>query len=106
MNAKIRNLFGLFVLLFAVLIAFTSRWTVFEARGLQDNPHNRRPLLEQIRHPRGLITAADGTVLADNRRVGSGETKRFFRTYPQAGLFAHAVGYFFITKGDAGLEKQ
>jgi peptidoglycan glycosyltransferase len=106
LNAKIRNLFGLVVLLFAVLIAFTSRWTVFEAQSLQDNPHNRRPLLEQMRHPRGVITAADGTVLAANRRTGSGETKRYSRTYPQGGLFSHAVGYFFISKGSAGLEKE
>src|SRR5207248_1241455 len=106
MNDKIRNLFGLFVLLFALLIAFTSRWTVFDAKGLQDNPHNRRALLEQLRHPRGLILADDGTVLASNRSAGHGETKQYFRTYPQAGLFAHAVGYFFISKGDAGLEKQ
>jgi penicillin-binding protein A len=105
-NAKIQNLFGLVILLFALLVVFTSRWTVFEAKGLQDNPHNRRPLLEQMRHPRGLITADDGTVLASNRRVGRGETKRYFRTYPLGGLFAHAVGYFFISKGDAGLEKQ
>jgi peptidoglycan glycosyltransferase len=105
-NAKIRNLFGLFILLFALLVAFTSRWTVFDAKGLQDNPHNRRPLLEQLRHPRGLITADDGTVLASNRSSGHGETRQYSRTYPQAGLFSHAVGYFFISKGDAGIEKQ
>ena len=78
MNQKIRNLFGLFVVLFALLVVFTSRWTVFEAKGLQDNPHNRRNLLEQLRHPRGLITADNGTVLASNRSTGQGETKRYF----------------------------
>ncbi|MFL5839323.1 MAG: hypothetical protein ACJ77Z_02595, partial [Thermoleophilaceae bacterium] len=106
MNAKIRNLFGLVIVLFALLIAFTSRWAVFDATALQHNPHNRRPLLEQLRHPRGLITAADGTVLASNRSSGHGETKQYSRTYPQAGLFSHEVGYFFISKGDAGIEKQ
>jgi peptidoglycan glycosyltransferase len=105
-NAKIRNLFAFFVVLFALLVVFTSRWTVFEAKGLQDNPHNRRNLLEQLRHPRGLITADDGTVLASNRSNGRGETKRYFRTYPQGGLFSHALGYFYVSKGDAGLEKQ
>jgi penicillin-binding protein A len=106
LNDKIRNLFGLFVVLFALLVVFTSRWTVFDAQGLQDNPHNRRPLLEQLRHPRGLITADDGTVLASSRSHGHGETKQYSRTYPQGELFSHAVGYFFISKGDAGLEKQ
>ena len=108
MNDKIRNLFGLVLLLFAVLVFATSWWTVDElgATGLRDNPHNRRQLLEQMQHPRGLITAADGTVLASNKRSGSGETKRYYRTYPQGGLFAHAVGYYFVSKGSAGLEKQ
>jgi peptidoglycan glycosyltransferase len=107
-NDKIRNIFGLVLLLFAVLVVATSWWTVDElgATGLRDNPHNRRQLLEQMQHPRGLITAADGTVLASNKRSGSGETKRYYRTYPQGGLFAHAVGYYFVSKGSAGLEKE
>jgi penicillin-binding protein A len=107
-NDKIRNLFALVVLLFAVLVFATSWWTVDElgATGLRDNTHNRRQLLEQMQHPRGLITAADGTVLASNKRSGSGETKRYYRTYPQGGLFAHAVGYYFVSKGSAGLEKE
>jgi peptidoglycan glycosyltransferase len=107
-NAKIRNLFGLVVVLFGALIFATSWWTVDElgATGLKGNPQNLRLLLEQMQHPRGLITAADGTVLAANKRVGTGETKRYYRIYPQQGLFSHEVGYYFISKGSAGLEKQ
>jgi peptidoglycan glycosyltransferase len=107
-NEKIRNLFVLVLLLFAALAFATSWWTVDElgAEGLKDNQHNRRQLLEQMQHPRGLITASDGTVLASNKRAGSGETKRYYRYYPQDGLFAHAVGYYFVSKGSAGLEKQ
>jgi peptidoglycan glycosyltransferase len=107
-NAKIRNLFGLVIVLFGALIFATSWWTVDElgAKGLKSNPRNLRLLLEQMQHPRGLITASDGTVLAANKRVGTGETRRYYRTYPQQGLFAHEVGYYFISKGSAGLEKQ
>jgi peptidoglycan glycosyltransferase len=107
-NEKIRNLFGLVMLLFAILVFATSWWTIDElgATGLKDNTHNRRQLLEQMQHPRGLITASNGTVLASNKRSGTGETKRYYRTYPQAGLFSHAVGYYFVSKGSAGLEKQ
>ncbi len=61
MNRQIVQLFGLFVLLFALLLVFTSRWTVFEASSLEDNPDNRRPLIEEQRIPRGLILASDGT---------------------------------------------
>jgi peptidoglycan glycosyltransferase len=107
-NAKIRNLFGLVILLFGALVFATSWWTVDElgAKGLKDNPHNRRLLLEQMQHPRGLITAADGTVLASNKRAGTGETKRYYRTYPLGGLFSHEVGYYFVSRGSAGLEKE
>ncbi|MEA2493027.1 MAG: penicillin-binding protein [Thermoleophilaceae bacterium] len=108
MNDKIHSLFGLVILLFGALVFATSWWTVDDlgAKGLKDNRHNRRQLLEQMQHPRGVITASDGTVLATNKRTGTGETKRYYRTYPQAGLFAHEVGYYFVSKGSAGLEKQ
>jgi penicillin-binding protein A len=107
-NEKIHNLFALVILLFLALVFATSWWTVDElgAEGLKDNTHNRRQLLEQMQHPRGLITAADGTVLARNRRTGTGETKRYYRSYPQGGLFSHEVGYYFVSKGAAGLEKE
>jgi penicillin-binding protein A len=107
-NKQIRNLFGVVMVLFAALVFATSWWTVpgFGANGLKNNPHNRRALLEQMQHPRGLILADDGTVLASNKKVGSGETRRYYRTYPQEGLFAHAVGYYYVSRGDAGLEQQ
>jgi peptidoglycan glycosyltransferase len=107
LNAKIHHLFGLVILLFAALVFATSWWTVDElgAKGLKNNPHNRRLLLEQMQHPRGLILASDGTKLATNKRTGTGETKRYYRTYPQQGLFSHALGYYFVSQGSAGLEK-
>ena len=80
MNRQIVQLFGLFTLLFAVLLVFTSRWTVFEASSLEDNPDNRRPLIEEQKIPRGLILANDGTVLARSRGVGRGENRIYVRT--------------------------
>jgi len=44
---------GFVVLLFALLVAFTSRWTIFEASSLRSNPLNARGLLEQERIARG-----------------------------------------------------
>ena len=41
-NAPIFRLYALFVVLFAVLIGFSSRWAVFGATGLRENPHNKR----------------------------------------------------------------
>ncbi len=72
MNARITNLFGLVVLLFALLVGFTSYWSVFHASALEANRANKRPLLEQQRIRRGLIFARDGTVLARDKVPGSG----------------------------------
>ena len=103
MNPPVIRLFGLVVVLFAVLIGFTSRWTVFQAEALRDNPENARAILEEQRIRRGAIRAADGTVLARSVR-GPGDT--FVRRYPAGGLFAHAVGYSYVDLGRSGIEKS
>jgi peptidoglycan glycosyltransferase len=105
MNRQISQLFVLSVVLFGILVVFTSRWTVFEAQSLEDNTANRRPLIEEQKTPRGLIYARDGrTVLARNRAIGRGEDRIFSRVYPTGGLFAHPIGYSFIRNGRRSLE--
>ena len=95
MNRPIVRLYGLFAVLFALLVAFTSRWTVFEAASLRDNGLNARALLERERTDRGPIVAANGLVLA--RSVRSGET--YERVYPTGEEFAHAVGFANVLRG-------
>jgi peptidoglycan glycosyltransferase len=102
MNAPIGRLFVVVVVLFAVLVGFTSRWTVFSANALRDNPRNHRELIEEQQIHRGLIRAGDGTVLA---RSLEQPDKGYVRTYPQGRLFSHAVGYSFVRQGRAGLER-
>jgi peptidoglycan glycosyltransferase len=104
LNRQIARLFALIVVLFAVLVGFTSRWAVFEAESLEANTANRRPLLEQETVPRGLILADDGARLAESRRLGTAENPRYVRDYPAGPLFSHAVGYSFVDCGRAGLE--
>src|SRR4051812_15406747 len=106
MNGRITNLFGLVVLLFALLVGFTSYWAVFDANDLEANRANKRPLLEQQRIRRGLIVARDGTVLARNRLTGSGSSRFFSRLYPDGRLFAHPMGYNFVSRGNVGLERH
>jgi penicillin-binding protein A len=106
-NQPIVRLFGLVVLMFALLLAFTSRWTVFEASSLRTNPLNARALLQQERIERGAILAANGSVLARSVRVpGSrGSEATFERSYPTREEFVHAVGYSYIDLGRTGLEQ-
>lgn len=107
MNRPIVRLFGLVIVMFALLLAFTSRWTIFEASSLRENPLNARSLLEQQRIDRGRIVAANGQVLA--RSVRSSESRGseavYERRYPTGAEFAHAVGYYYIDLGRTGLER-
>jgi len=104
-NRQIVQLFTLVVVLFGLLVAFTSRWTVFEAESLEENTANRRPLLEDLRVPRGQILARDGTLIARSDPVGEGERQIYVRSYPEAGLFAHPIGYSFQDQR-SGLERS
>ena len=102
MNRPITRLFAFVAVLFALLVAFTSRWTVFEASSLRSNPLNARQLLEQEKIKRGEILAANGTVLA---RSLPGREGTYSRTYPTGSLFAHPLGYYFTELGATGLER-
>jgi peptidoglycan glycosyltransferase len=101
-NQPIVRLYGFVVLLFALLVAFTSRWTIFEASSLRENGLNARGLLEQERIDRGRILAADGAVLARSVRGPEGT---YERRYPMGEEFAHAVGYSYIDLGQTGIER-
>ena len=104
MNQPIARLFGVIILLFALLIVFTSRWTVFQASSLNNNTLNVRTLLDELKIKRGRILAADGTVLAKSVPA-AGNT--WSRTYPQGSLFAQPVGFSIAAKGEAaGLEQS
>jgi peptidoglycan glycosyltransferase len=104
-NAQIAKLYGLIVVMFAVLIGFTSYWSVFDAEALKDERDNRRPLLEELQVKRGTIRADDGTVLARSTREGKGSSRFYTRHYPQGSLFGHPIGYSFLDRGQSGFER-
>ncbi len=102
MNAAIVRLFALVVLLFALLIAWTSRWSVFEASALNNNQLNARTLIDQLMVKRGRILADDGIVLAKSVPASAGT---WSRRYPTGTVFSQAVGYSIAAQGRAaGLE--
>jgi penicillin-binding protein A len=103
MTRPIVRLFGLLVILFALLFVWTSRWTVIDASSLNSNPLNVRPLLAELQTKGGRILADDGTVLAKPVR-GPGGT--WNRSYPTGSLFAQAIGYSIPAQGrSSGLER-
>jgi peptidoglycan glycosyltransferase len=105
MNRQIVKLFGLIVVLFAVLVGFTSYWSVFHAEALKEKDANKRPLLEQQQIKRGRILAADGTVLARSVAKGRGDARRYVRRYPEGNLYGHPIGYSFVRQGDSEFEQ-
>jgi penicillin-binding protein A len=104
-NRQIIKLFGFIVVLFAVLVGFTSWWSVFDAKALKEKQANPRPLLEQQQIPRGRILADDGSVIAKSYSKGHGTGKRYIRKYPMGSLFGHPIGYSFVRYGQVEFEK-
>lgn len=102
MNAPILRVFGVVVALFALLVVFTSRWTVFESKKLNNNVLNARTLIDELKIKRGRILADNGTVLAKSVPAQGGT---WSRAYPTGSLFAQPVGYSIASQGRAaGLE--
>ena len=105
MNRQIAQLALIGLALIGALIVGTTYWQTWAAAGLADRQDNAIKLVAQFSIKRGLIRAADGTILATNRRkrTKSGQTV-YFRRYPTAGLFAHLVGYSTVSRSRTGLE--
>jgi penicillin-binding protein A len=104
-NRQIVKLFAFIVVLFGVLVGFTSYWSVFDAKALKEKNANKRPLLEQQQIRRGRILAADGTVIARSVPKGHGDSLRFVRRYPEGSLYGHPIGYSFVRQGDSEFER-
>jgi peptidoglycan glycosyltransferase len=104
-NRQIVKLFGLVIVLFAVLVGFTSYWSVFDAKALKEKEANTRPLLEQQQIDRGRILAADGSVIARSLPKGHGAALRYVRRYPEGSLYGHPIGYSFVRQGDSEFEQ-
>jgi penicillin-binding protein A len=105
MNRSIVRLFGVVILLFTILVVWTSRWTVFSATSLDNNSLNRLSYFASLKVKRGAIIADNGEVLAKSVKASGGT---WTRKYPQGSLFAQIVGYYFPQKGQppTGLESS
>jgi peptidoglycan glycosyltransferase len=103
MNKPISRLFFVSLLMFAALLVSTSWWTVYRSDAL-NNDHsdeNKRSLFRSLKVRRGLIRAADGTVIARSVRDREGI---YHRVYPQGSRFGHPVGYSYVGVDQTELE--
>ena len=104
MNRPITRVFVVTMLMFAVLVGATSWWTVIDAQSLntEHSDQNRRALLRGLKIRRGVIRAADGSVIARSVRNDEGN---YSRRYPQDDLFGHPIGYSYASLGQqSGVE--
>lgn len=104
MNKPIIRIYAMLLVLFGLLVGFTSNWSVFDASELEANAENRRPLLEAQRIERGRITSSDGEVIAESTPKGRDENLRYIRRYPLGELFGNPIGYSYISEGSSGFE--
>ncbi len=89
------------VMLFTVLVVWTSRWTVFSATALNNNQLNPLQYYASLKIRRGNIYADNGAILARSVRATGGTWRR---TYPYGPLYAQTIGYYFPQLGATGLE--
>ena len=104
MNRSIARLYVFVIILFALLLVWTSRWTVFDSSALASNPLNKLTYFQTLKVKRGRLLARGGEVLATSVPAGGGTWKR---RYPYGPLFAQTVGYGNLQQSQfAGLESQ
>jgi peptidoglycan glycosyltransferase len=105
-NSPIVRLYAIILLLFSVLIYFTSKWAVLDAESLQDRKENRRPLIQEQQIPRGSITTSDGVLIAESVPEGEGSRPVYVRRYPadDPSVFGNPTGYNFVNVGRIGIE--
>jgi penicillin-binding protein A len=106
-NAQLRRLAIVAVLLLAALIVATTYWQAWAAGSLAAKQDNAVQLVSQFEVARGLILASNGTtVLAANRKVKHGGQTFFFRRYPLGGFAAQTLGYSTSALSQTGLEES
>jgi peptidoglycan glycosyltransferase len=107
-NTPIRRIYVLVLLLFGLLVYFTSKWAVFDSDELQAKTENRRPLIAEQQIPRGSITTSDGVLIAESHPEGGGAHPVYVRDYPEEDpkTFGNPVGYSFVQTGRTGIEQS
>jgi peptidoglycan glycosyltransferase len=106
MNRQITNIAVVALVLLASLIVGTTYWQTWAAAGLEARQDNAIERVAQFTLRRGLIYAADGTLLAARRAAKLNGQTFYFRRYPAGDLAPQVVGYSTQSRSRAGLERS
>ncbi len=104
MNGPTRRVALVMLAGFSALLLTVTWVQAIAAETYRDDPRNARTALSEAGKERGLIVAADGTVLAESV-PDPDDPQRFQRRYPEGPPFAHAVGYTSLAFGADGVEQ-
>ena len=104
MNAQIRGVGVVLLVLFSAVFVQLSNLQVLSADRLNDHPANTRAVVRDFSRPRGSISSADGVVLAES--VPADGPFELLRRYPEGELFGQLTGFFSFTYGSNGVERS
>lgn len=103
MNTPLRRV-GMAMMVMILLLLGNATWVqVINADEWRLNGYNKRVLLDEYARKRGLITVADGTVIADVKETT--DRLRFLRTYNNGPVYAPVTGYLSLTYGTSAMER-
>ena len=105
MNKQLRHVSVFALVLLAVLIGATTYWQMWAKADLAARQDNSVSLIERLTVDRGKILAADGTVLANNRKTRKHGLTIYTRHYPQNDLAPQVLGYATNAGTTTGLEQ-
>ena len=106
MNKQILHVSVASLVLIAVLIVSTTYWQTWAVGDLADRQNNAIELVSRLTVNRGKILAADGTVLATNRKHRKHGITTFTRIYPGGDLAPQVLGYSTAAGTTTGLEQS
>ncbi len=104
MNRPLKHVIAVLLGCFTILFVQLNRVQVFDAAALEVNPANTRTIQRDFNRPRGIISTADGVVVAESQETPGALFDRQ-RIYPHGELYAHVVGYHSFTFGADGVER-
>ena len=105
MNKQLRHVSVFALVLLAVLIGATTYWQTWAKADLAAREDNSVSLIERLTVDRGKILAADGSVLANNRKTRKHGLTIYTRHYPQNDLASQVLGYATNVGTTTGLEQ-
>jgi peptidoglycan glycosyltransferase len=102
MNAPLRKVGVVVLVLFGLLFVNLNWVQAYKADEYRSSPYNGRVQLDEYKRQRGVIMLAGGTQVAVS--VATDGDLKYLRTYPGGAQYAHLVGYKPVNIGETGVE--